>query len=847
MRIAEAQSSMACPIPLPEPNWTNESVSSLGMSSYSADVEIIGSFTVDVGTFTFDGAEVTVMTGGDIFVNAGCTLRVINGTVITNIQNLWNGITVLPGGRLDVEGSDICGSFNALHADNGYSGTPAEFSIVNSGLRRNVTGVRVSSYTDGTYPGYIVGTHFEGGILPAGSTYTNSFEGVSTSNVSGSTGLTIGDQNTVASANWFTRMDYGVYGINSDLQVFNNTFEDMQDFSGLGGGYDVYVNTNPDPGPYTLAVGTSLTRTNTFLDCKYGVYSRGMESVTVSDNIMDRTTEPFEVGVWITRTDETIVVSENTIRNFNDAGVILDENPGPSGGPIAASVNSNIIEGSFAETRGILVDDLVGGVAVRLNQINKVHRGIIAQSLLSASLVRIDSNRVLFGYPGSPVTEPAVGILAIQAEEPLIYQNEIEGNCPFSSGGGPCTVINTNNSLIRGIQLVRTHKAFVFTNKVSYSDAGLFLLQDNLQGNAVCNEFFDTYSGVVWSSVGSGEFGRTPGCATERVYGLLSSTTSSDNRWTTSIPLFEPMRSVSFNLSNAFSIKWYYQSATTYDFPLGTNSSIGLATPVNALNGATSAICDTLALFREGELPGDNQDSFNLSQFRESEMDSHIAAPNPATISDGLYAFLSAAHRSGVDHDKVQTLINQTSIEDFAQVQSYWMEGDFVSATSVLNSIVPINTDEYYLQEVWAIRLQHALNNPDAGWSEDEALALGDIAYRDLEEAGSAAILAQSLLGLTLLPNDWVIEDMEERLAIPIADMARVFPNPAQTVVYLDANNEAAVAVFSDLQGQVKRVIRMEAESTSSVDISNLPQGLYIVQITKDAGSSDTYKLFITR
>jgi len=810
-------------------------------------VEIDGAFTVDIGTFTFNGAEVTVVSGGDIFVNAGCTLRVINGTVITNVQNLWNGITVAPGGYLDIIDSDVCGSFNAVNASNGYSTTPAEFSIENSGLRRNVTGVRVLDYTGGTYPGHIVGTHFEGGTLPAGSTFTHSYEGVVTSNVSGGTGLTVGDQSTVASANLFTRLDYGVYGINSDLEVFNNNFEDMQDISGLGGGYAVFANTNPDPGPYALSVGTSSTRTNTMLDCRYGVYSRGMQDVNVSDNVMNRTSEPFEIGVWITRTDETIVVGENTILNYDDTGVLVDENPGPSGGPVSASVNSNIIEGTFDETRGIVVDDLVGGITIRLNQIDKVHRGIIAQSLLSATQVRIDSNRVFFGFPGSPVTEPAVGILAIQAEEPLIYQNEIEGNCPFSAGGGPCTTATTNNQQIRGIQLVRTHKALVFTNKVSYCGAGLFVLQDNLEGNAVCNEFFDTYSGVVWSSVGTGEFGENVG-GTERVYGLFGSTSSSDNRWTTSIPPYEPFRSISINLSDAGSIDWYYRNAATYDFPALTNIiAFGGLTALSILVGTTTDICDTLSLFREGEIPRGEQESFSMSQYRESEIDDLLTSPNPSGISGGLYAFLAAAYRSGFVNDKVQAMLGQTNIEGLALIEELYRQGSFDSALTVLNGLTPVNIEESLLREVWSIRLSHIASDPNLNWTEDEAQSLREIAYNDLEDAGSAAILAQSLLGLTTLPNDWIAVESEERVVSNLPELNRIYPNPAQTVVFLGASTEPASAVLTDLQGQVLRAIRMESESTVGVDISNLPQGLYLVQITKDSGLTVTYKLFINR
>jgi len=228
-------------------------------------------------------------------------------------------------------------------------------------------------------------------------------------------------------------------------------------------------------------------------------------------------------------------------------------------------------------------------------------------------------------------------------------------------------------------------------------------------------------------------------------------------------------------------------------------------------------------------------------------MDSHIAAPNPATVSNGLYTFLAAAHRSGLVHDKVQVLLGQTNIAAFAQVQDSWNQGNVDSAIALLNSLAPINTSETLLQEVWGIRLEHANSSPGAAWSEEQAQALSEIAYQDLGEAGSAAILAQSLLGLTLLPNDWYPADPEERMASELPAKTSIYPNPAQTVVYLEAGTEAANATIADLQGQVKLMIRLESETTTTLDISNLAQGIYIVQIRKDSGSSESYKLFITR
>ena len=110
----------SCPIPTPSGFWINETSLSIGGSSFGGSINIQGSFTVNLGTFTFSGAQIAVVSASDIFVNPGCTLRIVGGTIITNAQNLWNGITVLPGGHLVIEDSEVCGAINAVYMS--YSG-----------------------------------------------------------------------------------------------------------------------------------------------------------------------------------------------------------------------------------------------------------------------------------------------------------------------------------------------------------------------------------------------------------------------------------------------------------------------------------------------------------------------------------------------------------------------------------------------------------------------------------------------------------------------------------------------------------------------------------------------------
>ena len=126
MHFGHAQAFLiSCPIPAPTTTWVNETSTSLGISTFSGDVRITGSFTVNAGTFTFFGANVEILTNNFIFVNPGCTLQILNGSILTNFQGLWGGIYVLPGGHLEIKDSEVCGAIDAVYINNAGSSTPA--------------------------------------------------------------------------------------------------------------------------------------------------------------------------------------------------------------------------------------------------------------------------------------------------------------------------------------------------------------------------------------------------------------------------------------------------------------------------------------------------------------------------------------------------------------------------------------------------------------------------------------------------------------------------------------------------------------------------------------------------
>ncbi len=855
MRIAEAQT--ACTLVLTgSATWTNESATSLGITGFGGAAIITGDFIVDTPLLIFSSAQVGFKSGCNIVVLPGCELRIVNSTFSNIGTQMWQGVVVLPGGKLVVNNSNICSAVEAVKINNGFSSTAGSFDIRNSLFRYNYINLEVTDYTAGTYPGYVIGTHFEGGSLAPngcdppgfpGAPTTNTYRGISISQVSGGDGLTLGDATTApAGANRFTDMDLGIYALNSTVRVFNNEFEDIQDIAGFNLGYAVYAEVNP-PGPYELIVGNGSNRANTMTDCRNGVFSTGMRLVNVSDNNMNAPSGPFEIGVEVNRTADSIIVAANTIENFTNTGIILDDNPGSGGSGVDASVNNNTLEGTFDETVGVFVNLLDGGVNVNINSIDQVFRGIVLQSLSTAGQVQVDTNTINFGYAGIS-SQAAGGILSLDVAEPIIYKNTISGNCPYPGGGGPCHTINLNNSRIRGIVLYRSPDAKVFLNYIEHSGAGMFVLQDNLEGNAICNEFHDSYSGVVWDNVDSAEFGKSVG-VTNRVYGLVSDSSSSENRWTSSIGgSFEPVRSYSINGSQAHTIDWYYRNAATYDFPGGgTNlDDGGTATPLDSVLGSPSPICDILAQFRDGQEPQGLAQA--PSGAREEALDRALVLGSSSSISPLLYAYLRWAYAFDVADSRVQIATSWTNIPKLDSIHNAWQADDLEAAQVLLESVNPINSEEELYKQSWRLRVQRALEEGRDYWTPEEVEHLLSIAHSDWEEAGSAAVFAQSLLGVTIIPDEWHVE-MEEELrqnAIQI-EGPKIVPNPATNLAYLLNVVDYQSLRILDMQGTIWLAIHLNGLTNQPINIQDLVSGVYLVQLISRTDKPVTLKLNVAK
>ena len=825
----DVQAQVACPVSSAVDFWTGTTLtSSFLFTTYTDEVEINGTLEVNTSLFTFDGAEVGFKAfNSKIVVNPSCTLRIINGSILTNLDpfNRWQGIEVLPGGRLEVDGSEICGSQDAIQCNNSFSTGAAEFDVRNSFLRFNETGISLTNFTGGPYPGIVYNTHFQGGSMPSMSP-PYSINGVKAGDIDPVTGpgLQIGELTSTTTPNLFTDLEYGIQVFNTTLEVFNSEFESIQDLSGLGTGYAVFA-ADRTPGSYYLGVGFyvgsgSAFVGNTMKDCLHGVYVTGYETVVINNNTMTAPTDSFRTGITVERTRLEISVLNNEIRQFGKLGILLDDNPGLGGGTgVDAAVSNNVIRGENRKTKAIFVDELVGsimgGITMKGNVIDRVWRGIGVQS--SAGTINSRDNVVDFRYPGTGVTsEPAAGIYVLSSAEALLLRNTISGNCPVPSGGGPCNSYTVANAKVRGIQLNQTFKTAIYNNDIQYSGAGVYVQGPNFEGNMVCNDFFDNYTAVLWDNLPTDGFGvTTDGSAifTNRVQGLGTLAPHEDwseNTFTSSVPTPPPFRSWSINGADAGSVDWFYQSAPTFDFPGGTIGLVSL-TALAPTVGDPTIVCSTLLLADTSE--GSETIGYTELTVSEEELNNMIRARTSTGDLEDIYAQLSAWHQIGLSSAVLDSLLNLTSIREFEQVQSFWLEGDLVAIEAKLATINPAVPLETLLKKVWEIQLAATQTgssssgtyafSTDLLFSPIDREVLQAIALDTVSSHTQAMYKAQSLLEWSILGDRWLPIEEESRIASLTGKSSpvKLYPNPAQHSATIESGQPIATIKLYDLKG----------------------------------------------
>ena len=104
-------------------------------------------------------------------------------------------------------------------------------------------------------------------------------------------------------------------------------------------------------------------------------------------------------------------------------------------------------------------------------------------------------------------------------------------------------------------------------------------------------------------------------------------------------------------------------------------------------------------------------------------------------------------------------------------------------------------------------------------------------------------ILGTNAGGLRLLKNVSANKNQPETTA----DAALVYPNPASRFVYVRAPFDGTVGVFGVTGQRVAADMAFGANAETSIDLSALPQGVYLVRLTDGQGQSIVRKVLVLR
>ena len=159
-----------------------------------------------------------------------------------------------------------------------------------------------------------------------------------------------------------------------------------------------------------------------------------------------------------------------------------------------------------------------------------------------------------------------------------------------------------------------------------------------------------------------------------------------------------------------------------------------------------------------------------------------------------------------------------------------------------------INSEEALYHQAWRIRVQRGLDSARFHWTPDEVERLRIIAETSWGEVGSAAVFAQSLLGITMIPDEWEVSTEEElRLVQVSVDQPKIVPNPVSNTTYVLNAQDYAVLRIVDLQGSVRLTMQLNGENSQAIDLQTLPNGSYLAQFMAMNGQTATIKFQVNR
>lgn len=811
-------------------------------------------------------ASIVIKSGGRLVIQANSVLRACD--------DMWNGIIIEPGGELEVlTGSVIADAKQAIVSQNG-----AKFTLDRAELRDNYQNVIVEPFTgQGLHSGTIIRSRILGSNSLSLSPYAGvkTYSGMEITNVDS---IYVGFPTVITDENFFRDMDFGIISTFSNVYIRNNQFRSIVSNSIFAVPSCCLNNTctNPsvcNPPPYGTAIwatggnaeigGATIAYQNRFSTCTKGILAENGINATISHNDFQNITassfivQTYCINVRFCKTNTEIitynnirsskngilfgfstltvaVIDTNTINNIGGTGIQVTQT---TQCPVSIGANSINATASSTGKYGIrvanaVVTNNIQYVEIHGNVTKKVEKHIWVTNF---PFIAIDNANNMSFQNGVPATAQ----FGIQVQNS--HNAYVDGNTVTKTGSIP-TDTNYRKRLYGISMETNCYNTQVSNNGLFRLGTGIqYFNQNNFPSTISCNHLFNDMRGILFKNTYVGDQGSP--ITFQNPNGIAQ-----DNQWT--IANSQSALYKSIWADNSPSNTWYYRSATSNYYPIGSQQQpafyFTLSGPLPNAPSFCTLPCPTC------------HTQANLAKIASRNAPYDTLSYSPMFMSDQTaYAQLRAdlsLLSLGTQYDSTLTrFYSQNQPDNIGLIDEAYVKAtqeDTTGARLAKDGIIPRgNPDlnhklvlDIYLR-TWARRILY--------FTPQDSAILYAIATQNVMSGGTAVYDARVMLDIDV---DDIGYGAAARIAGTNSDslsVGQLYPNPTlgtSTYEIELQENESGYIIVTDIFGRpVSQLPLQEGYNVIEIDLAELPSGIYLYRTVINEETKQTGKIILDR
>ncbi len=802
--------------------------SSSGITVNSQILFFEGEFNLESATpIYFNNCTIYMATGSVIYIggaNTGADIY-FNNCTVQGRCDMWQGIKVSNHGRIN--------AVNTTFSDAEYCIPIFEqelnLQLDNCTFTRNFVSIYSPAFALGNdfswYPvaansSYIKHCTFSGvdpillspfygqsgiplGQKPFAGMFFNNLQAVNTSS------LSLPLSTDPAQTNTFIGLNFGIYAVNSNLDIYNCDFTNCQPVTAYTGtslynGTSIFSKVNIGS-PYKFIkagdqdISTTARYRNEFYDCRRGIVTMNNINSTIKYNNFvhpSAATTISGTGIYLKDADyqNAITIQNNT---FNDDHLVI------AGSPTGLYASNGIVITSATQTRKFLnislntFEDQKIAIYVSNSRGNaysdytfSISNNLIESTITPSTLTA--TNTTYYGIWLSAVSRGIIHWNTFNrafplSMEPANYKNLMLG----------MNVVNSTDVSIAANDFITYGTSMRYVSNCNGTTLKCNTMISNVQGVSLAAASMTNqgYPGEAWDNKWDGfptttssTFNRADGTVVSQIFWynrIAPNTTSNYNRYSP-----EPVNPTKI---------------TPFPFEPSPGCAI-IATPGGDRNERISRIVKDEIVYEF--FPEE-------SRYLDQEF-AYYALKEDTTLRDSITDF-------GNYYDS----LNVSNFGKFDEAENLYQNGELDAALAKLDLIVDNNVIEYNKKFTLQIAINQKKNDSEE-LTEEQISELMSIAWTNIWLGGPGVITARHLLGEQVfdLDNNLKIARPTKGNTVLNPNIS-VYPNPSTetiTVFYDKSSIESLFIRLTDLTGRV--VLSNKLES-NIIKVHSIPNGIY--------------------